>query len=72
MRVDPANHILGLRVNTWVSGIVCVAGLVWFWLSQKRAAASEEARADTRPHDGRAEEPRPIARLGSDCGQRRP
>ena len=36
LRVDPANHILGLRVNTWVSGLVCVAGLVWFWLSQRR------------------------------------
>jgi prolipoprotein diacylglyceryl transferase len=35
VRVDPANHILGLRVNTWVSGLVCVAGLVWFWLSQR-------------------------------------
>ena len=30
VRVDPANHILGLRVNTWVSGLVFVAGLVWF------------------------------------------
>ena len=36
LRADPANHILGLRVNTWVSGIACVAGLVWFWLSQRR------------------------------------
>ena len=30
VRVDPANHILGLRVNTWVSGLVFVAGIVWF------------------------------------------
>jgi len=36
VRVDPANDILGLRVNTWVSGLACVAGLVWFWLSQRR------------------------------------
>ena len=35
IRIDPANHILGLRVNTWVSGLVFVAGLVWFWLSQR-------------------------------------
>jgi prolipoprotein diacylglyceryl transferase len=35
VRVDPANHILGLRVNTWVSGIVFVAGIVWFYLSQR-------------------------------------
>jgi prolipoprotein diacylglyceryltransferase len=36
VRVDPANHVLGLRVNTWVSGLVCIAGLVWFWHSQRR------------------------------------
>ena len=35
IRADPANHILGLRVNTWVSAILFVAGLVWFWLSQR-------------------------------------
>lgn len=36
VRIDPANHILGLRVNTWVSGLVFVAGIVWFYLSQRR------------------------------------
>lgn len=35
IRVDPANEILGLRVNTWVSVILCIVGLVWFWLSQR-------------------------------------
>ncbi len=35
IRIDPANHILGLRVNTWVSGLLFVAGLVWFRLSQR-------------------------------------
>jgi prolipoprotein diacylglyceryl transferase len=36
VRIDPANHILGLRVNTWVSGIACIAGVVWFVLIQRR------------------------------------
>lgn len=36
IRVDPANDILGLRVNVWVSLIGLVAGIVWFWLSQRR------------------------------------
>ena len=36
LRIDPANHILGLRVNTWVSAIVCIAGIVWFLLIQRR------------------------------------
>lgn len=30
MRTDPANHILGLRVNVWVSMAVFAAGLVTF------------------------------------------
>jgi prolipoprotein diacylglyceryl transferase len=36
IRADPANEILGVRVNTWVSAIAFVAGLVWFFLSQRR------------------------------------
>jgi len=36
VRIDPANHILGLRVNTWVSAIVCIAGIVWFVVIQRR------------------------------------
>ncbi|MDQ6937981.1 MAG: prolipoprotein diacylglyceryl transferase [Actinomycetota bacterium] len=30
LRSDPANHILGLRVNTWTSLLVFVGGLIWF------------------------------------------
>jgi prolipoprotein diacylglyceryl transferase len=30
LRSDPANHILGLRVNTWTSIIVFIGGLIWF------------------------------------------
>ena len=50
VRVDPANHILGLRVNTWVSGLVFVAGLVWFYLSQRR---SKPGRRHPRRRRGR-------------------
>jgi prolipoprotein diacylglyceryl transferase len=35
IRVDPANEILGLRVNVWVSLVGLVAGSAWFWLSQR-------------------------------------
>jgi prolipoprotein diacylglyceryl transferase len=49
IRVDPANHILGLRVNTWVSGLVCIAGLVWFWLSQRRRPPSRPAAPPSGP-----------------------
>jgi prolipoprotein diacylglyceryl transferase len=48
VRVDPANHILGLRVNTWVSGLVCAAGLVWFWRSQRRDRPPQEQKPKKR------------------------
>jgi hypothetical protein len=34
LRVDPAHHILGERLNFWVAIIGCVAGLVWFSRTQ--------------------------------------
>jgi prolipoprotein diacylglyceryl transferase len=35
MRIDPAHHIAGLRVNAWVSVILFVLGIVWFvWLGR--------------------------------------
>jgi prolipoprotein diacylglyceryl transferase len=43
LRIDPANDILGLRVNTWVSALVCLAGIVWFVLSQRRGRSSKSA-----------------------------
>jgi prolipoprotein diacylglyceryl transferase len=30
LRVDPAHHILGLRLNLYVASILCLAGLAWF------------------------------------------
>ncbi len=48
IRIDPANHILGLRVNVWVSLAGLVAGIVWFLLSQQRGKpAAPAARGKT-------------------------
>jgi prolipoprotein diacylglyceryl transferase len=30
LRVDPAHHILGLRLNFFVAALLCAAGLIWF------------------------------------------
>jgi hypothetical protein len=30
LRVDPAHHILGLRLNFYVAALLCLAGLIWF------------------------------------------
>jgi prolipoprotein diacylglyceryl transferase len=34
LRVDPAHHILGLRLNFYVATLLCFAGLLWFVRSQ--------------------------------------
>jgi prolipoprotein diacylglyceryl transferase len=36
LRVDPAHHFLGLRLNLFVAIALTLAGLVWFWRSQRR------------------------------------
>jgi len=30
LRVDPAHHIFGLRLNLYVASILCLAGVTWF------------------------------------------
>lgn len=37
IRIDDATEILGLRVNTWVSGGAVIIGLTWFWWAGRRA-----------------------------------
>ena len=38
IRVDPAHHFLGLRLNLFVAVLLTIAGLVWFTRSQRRPA----------------------------------
>jgi prolipoprotein diacylglyceryl transferase len=37
LRVDPAHHVLGLRLNFFVAATVCAIGLLWFARLQLRA-----------------------------------
>ncbi|MDA0159377.1 prolipoprotein diacylglyceryl transferase [Solirubrobacter ginsenosidimutans] len=39
IRVDPAHHIFGLRLNLFVAVALCITGLVWFWRVAGRPAA---------------------------------
>ena len=52
LRIDPAHHIAGLRLNAWVSLIGIVGGVAWYVLSQRsdrpRAARQEEGRSPPR------------------------
>ncbi len=47
LRIDSANHILGLRLNVWTAVIVGIGGLIWFVLSA-RLKPGREALVDTR------------------------
>src|SRR5262249_61440263 len=38
LRVDPAHHFLGLRLNLFVAVVGTVGGLTWFFISQRRAS----------------------------------
>jgi prolipoprotein diacylglyceryl transferase len=47
LRVDPAHHIFGLRLNLYVATILFVAGIVWFIRIQRGGAKSD--LSTTRP-----------------------
>jgi prolipoprotein diacylglyceryl transferase len=57
LRVDPANEIAGVRVNSWVSAIVCILSVAWFaWLGRRgseyppgRAPADRAAATASEP-----------------------
>ena len=43
LRIDPAHHIAGLRLNAWVSIIVFVCAVMYFVLHQRRPRRRHEA-----------------------------
>jgi prolipoprotein diacylglyceryl transferase len=36
MKIDPADHVLGQRVNVWVAAIALLTGITWFLLALRR------------------------------------
>jgi prolipoprotein diacylglyceryl transferase len=43
MRVDPAHHIFGLRLNLYVASILCLVGIAWFVRIQRTGAKTSSA-----------------------------
>jgi prolipoprotein diacylglyceryl transferase len=39
LRVDPSEHFLGLRLNTYVASVLTVVGIAWFVRTQRRGRA---------------------------------
>jgi len=54
LRIDPANHILGLRLNLWTSAVGFVGGLAYLVISARlRPGREDDVRRDTpAPPDG--------------------
>jgi prolipoprotein diacylglyceryl transferase len=57
LRVDPAHHILGERLNFWVASLLAVIGLAWFAYTQRatngpelpQTGTSSSARTEANP-----------------------
>ena len=45
LRIDPAHHILGMRLNFFVATALCVAGLLWFARTQRAARVATRGAA---------------------------
>jgi prolipoprotein diacylglyceryl transferase len=48
LRVDPAHHIFGLRLNFYVASLLCIAGFLWFVAIQRGPASMTTPAASRR------------------------
>jgi prolipoprotein diacylglyceryl transferase len=55
LRVDPAHHIFGLRLNFYVASILCLAGLVWFVRIQQAGAPARAGEQCADTHTARVD-----------------
>lgn len=44
LRVDPAHHLFGLRLNLFVAATLCAVGLAWFVRSQRGCAGAPKGK----------------------------
>jgi prolipoprotein diacylglyceryl transferase len=49
LRVDPAHHILGMRLNFWVATLLTLIGLAWFLRTQRPRSAEREPELSSSP-----------------------
>ena len=56
-RIDYSNHFLGLRVNFFVAGVLCLLGLLWFVAVQRGWRGMGVDPAEVVPESARAAGP---------------
>jgi prolipoprotein diacylglyceryl transferase len=49
LRVDPAHHILGMRLNFWVACLLTLLGFAWFLYTQRARASEREGELSSSP-----------------------
>jgi prolipoprotein diacylglyceryl transferase len=57
LRIDYSNYVLGQRLNFWIAGLLCLAGLVWFVAIQR----GWRLRGGPEPESAPAAAPAPAA-----------
>jgi prolipoprotein diacylglyceryltransferase len=66
MKVDPADHIFGQRLNVWVAGIGLIIGVVWFVIAfRRRGPEPEPALASAHPEPSHVPTTRPEAAIAA-------
>jgi prolipoprotein diacylglyceryltransferase len=49
LRVDPAHHFLGQRLNFWVACVLTLVGATWFVWTQRRRPGADDPPVVVRP-----------------------
>jgi prolipoprotein diacylglyceryl transferase len=62
IRIDPAHHIFGLRVNFYIATLLCLAGLAWFVKIQRGAAAASDTPPAPAEAPAQSEARAPVSR----------
>jgi prolipoprotein diacylglyceryl transferase len=65
MKVDPAQHVLGQRINVWVAAVALVVGIVWFVISFRRRGPEPEPTAPSAPGPSHVPTARPEAAIAA-------
>jgi prolipoprotein diacylglyceryltransferase len=60
LRIDPAHHILGLRLNFFVAVVLTIGGALWFLRTQGLLRKSANAPPTTTPPGGDPQRIRPL------------